>query len=354
MCTPDRGRRSLSLPADVPKDDVSTKTRHTVTITDVARAAQVSRSTVSRVFSHPGLFRAETVARVEAVAAGLGYAPNPVAKALSTGTTAAIGLVVPDIGNPSFPPLIRAAGVRATASEVAVLIADTEETAEREASALARLVTRTDGIILVSSRQSDAAILAFARRAPLVLVNRDIPGIPRVLTSTSDGMTQAVEHLAGLGHAHIAYLAGPRRSWSNQERLAAVTATCARLGVKLTTLRSGSPTYEDGIGAAAPLVASGASALIAFDDLMAQGVMAGLADMDIQVPREMSVIGCDNLLASRTYPPLTSVQTCFAEAGTLAVDLLLAPADADARIVTDSELVVRSTTVRPHRTLSGR
>ena len=331
------------------RDDVSTKKRSAATISDVAEAAHVARSTVSRVFSRPSRFRPETVARVQLAAASLGYAPNPVAKALSTGTTAAIGLVVPDIGNPFFPPIIRTAGLRAAQSEVAILIADTEETASREASALERLATRTDGIILVSSRQANAAVLQFTHRVPLVLINRDIPGIPRVLISTSAGMTQAVEHLGALGHTHIVYLAGPRRSWSNHERFAAVSAACERLHLTLTTLKAANPTYEDGARAAAAVVDSGATALIAFDDLMAQGAMAGLADRGIQVPRDMSVIGCDNLVAARTYPPLTSIESGAAEAGALAVDLFLRRADHDTRIVTESGLVVRSTTGTPRR-----
>ncbi|MCL2489391.1 MAG: LacI family transcriptional regulator [Propionibacteriaceae bacterium] len=324
--------------------------RSTATITDVANAAKVARSTVSRVFSQPSRFRPETVTRVQVAAANLGYAPNPLAKALSTGTAAAIGIVVPDIGNPFFPPIIHTAGLCATRFEIAVLIADTEETASREASAMEKLATRTDGIILVSSRQSNAAVLQFASRVPVVLINRDIPGIPRVLISTKVGMTQAVEHLAGLGHTHIAYVAGPRRSWSNQERINAVLEACGRLHLDLTTLKATNPTYEDGMQVAGVLLGSRATAVIAFDDLVAQGIMAGLAAMGTPVPKDMSVIGCDNLVASRTYPPLTSIDSRASEAGTLAVELLLQHADKDTRIVTESDLVVRSTTVKPRRT----
>ena len=317
------------------------------TISDVAAAASVSRSTVSRVFSQPSLFLPETVARVQEAAARLGYVPNPQAKALSTGTMAAIGLVVPDIGNPFFPPLIRAAGLRATQSEVAVLIGDSEEDAQREASALERLVTRTDGIILVSSRQSTTAIRAFAARLPLILVNRDIPGIPRVLTATAPGVSRAVTHLAELGHRHLAYLVGPRRSWSNQERLAAATQMSEELGLELTLLTGYHPTYDEGARAARAIVASGATALIAFDDLMAQGAMAGLTHMGVTVPDDISVVGCDNLLAARTYPPLTSIQARSDEAGIAAVDLLLSGAGDDACIQLPGELIVRSTTAPP-------
>ena len=99
------------------------------------------------------------------------------------------------------------------------------------------------------------------------------------------------------------------------------------------------------------LMSCGATALIAFDDLLAQGVMAGLATIGIRVPKDMSVIGCDNLVASRTYPPLTSIESGASQTGTLAVDLLLQQAEKETRIVTDSYLVVRSTT--GERILSG-
>ena len=321
--------------------------RQAVTISDVAHAAGVSRSTVSRVFSQPSLFLPATVTRVQEAAANLGYTPNPQAKALSTGTMAAIGIVVADIANPFFPPFIRAAGLRATQSEVAVLIADTEENPDIEAAALERLASRTDGIILVSSRQSASAVLAFAQKTPLVVVNRDIAGIPRVLVSTEAGIHQAVEHLAGLGHRHIAYLVGPKRSWSNQERLNAANSACMQFDLELTLIKGYMPTYEDGARSSKAVVKSGATALVAFDDLMAQGAMAGLADMEINVPADMSVIGCDDLLAARTYPQMTSIKARSPEAGVAAVDLLLADAQKDTRLVLPGEFILRSTTAPP-------
>lgn len=321
----------------------------TVTITDVAQAARVSRSTVSRVFSRPSVVRPATVALVRQVALGLGYVPNPSAIALSTGKMAAIGVVVPDIGNPFFPPLIRAAGIRATAAGVAILIADTGENADREAEALERLATRTDGIVLVSSRQRTEAVTAFARRARIVLVNRDLPGIPRVLVDTAGGVRHAVEHLAGLGHRHVAYLVGPRHSWSNRERRAAVVDAAAGLGIEVSAIKGFGPTYDEGMRAAATVLGSGATALIAFDDLMAQGVMAGLRRDGLSVPNDLSVVGCDNFLATQTFPQLTSIQARSAEAGAAAVELLLAPADPKARLVLAGDLVIRATTASPAR-----
>lgn len=318
-----------------------------VTITEVADAAQVSRSTVSRVFSRPELLRPETVDRVRRIAEQLGYRPNPSAKALSTGRMSAFGIVVPDIENPFFPPLIRSASARATESEIAVLIADTQEDPALEAAALGRLATRTDGVVLASSRQTQTAILEWSRRLRLVLVNRDIPGIPRVLVDTGQGVGHAVEHLAALGHRHIAYLVGPRHSWSNRERRGAIIKTAKILGLKVSLIKGFGPTYDDGLRSAAPVLASGATAVIAFDDLMAHGAMAGFVQAGLQVPQQMSVVGCDSFLATKTYPQLTSVRSRSEEAGVVAVDLLTGPLDPRARVVVTGELVIRDTTAPP-------
>lgn len=320
-----------------------------VTITDVAVAAHVSRSTVSRVFSRPDLLRPETVERVKRIAADLGYVPNPSAKALSTGTMSAIGLVVPDIANPFFPPLIRSVGARATELEIAVLIADTEENPAREAAALGLLTTRTDGVVLASSRQTKSAIVEWSRRIPLVLVNRDIAGIPRVLVDTGRGVGRAVEHLAELGHTRIAYVVGPRHSWSNRERRRAILQAAQEFGLQVTLIKGFGPTYDDGMRSAAPVLASGATAMIAFDDLMAQGAMAGFVKAGIDVPGEMSVVGCDSFLATKTYPQLTSVQSRSEEAGPIAVELLLGTLDPHARVVISGDLVIRETTAPPGR-----
>lgn len=320
-----------------------------VTITDVAVAARVSASTVSRVFSRPEMLRPETVDRVREIAGRLGYVPNPSAKALSTGRMSAFGIVVPDIENPFFPPLIRSASARAAEFEIEMLIADTQEDPVREAAAMERLVTRTDGVLLASSRQTKPAIIAWSRRTPLVLVNRDIPGIPRVLVDTGRGVGHAVAHLAELGHTHIAYLVGPRHSWSNRERRKAILQTATELDLRVTLIKGFGPTYDDGVRAAEPVLASGATAVVAFDDLMAQGAMAGFVKAGVNVPQEMSVVGCDSFLATKTYPQLTSVQARSEEAGSVAIDLLLGTRDPDARVVIAGDLVIRDTTAPPGR-----
>ena len=293
------------------------------TIKLVAATAGVSTATVSRVFSKPHLLRESTVAHVKAVAAQLGYVPHHTAQALSTGRLAAIAVVVPDIANPFFPPVIRAAQACAYDAGFSTLLGDTDEDPGREADLLATLEQRTDGIVLVSSRLPEAEVRRLGNRRPLVLVNRDISGVSRVLVDSAAGVREAVDHLAALGHRHVAYVSGPQSSWSNEQRREAVQERCAARGLAATVLGAHRPEHDVGRAATAEILASGATAAVAFDDTLAQGILAGMAERGLSVPGDLSLIGCDDILAVNTYPPLTTIRGRGGEAGRLAVEMLL-------------------------------
>ena len=324
------------------------------TIGEVAEGAGVSRATVSRAFTQPQRLSARTVALVHEVAARLGYVPNLNARALRTGRQGAVALVVPDIANPFFPPLIRGAQARADQAGLSVLIGDSEENSEKEDVLVAKLAPQTDGFVVVSSRMSEAQLRAHAARRPVVLINRDIEGLPRVLIDTASGIAEAANHLAELGHRHIVYVGGPAASWSNQQRERAIRRAGRRLGVKITAVPAQLSTYDAGKAAAAALDESGATAAVAFDDLLAQGILAGLADLGVKVPEDFSVVGCDDVLGATTYPPLTTVSARGADAGRSAVEILLAlladggrqEPDVERR-VQETRLVIRATTAVP-------
>ncbi len=326
-----------------------------VTIADVAAAAGVSRSTVSRAFSRSELLSDETVAHVRKVAAQLGYVGNQAARALSTGRFGNIAVVVPDIANPFFPPLVRRIQSIADEAEYAVFLGDSDESAKREAKLIARLSMQVEGFILASSRLSEAEVRALANSRPVVLINRDIDGIARVLIDSSGGMAEAVAHLTSLGHTRVAYLSGPRQSWSDQQRRAALRKHAGRFGLEVQTVELGRPSYTAGRGAVSSLVDSGVTAAIAFDDVVAQGVLAGLSLRGVQVPAEFSVIGCDDTLAAGTHPALTTISAAAATAGESAVGLLLSmlgSADpTDERVNIPTHLVTRSTTDRARPTV---
>jgi DNA-binding LacI/PurR family transcriptional regulator len=336
---------------------VPTKSNNRVpTISDVAKAVGVSRSTVSRAYSQPHLLREETVQAVHAAATKLRYKPNQAARALSTGRHCNIAIVVPDIANPFFPPLLRAAQVAAVAGGFSLFLGDSDEDPTRESVLLDRLIMQTEGFVLASSRMPDAKIQEFAALHPLVLINRDTPGIPRVLIDTGSGIEEAVEHLAALGHKRLAYVSGPAASWSDQQRRLSIRKAAAHQKLVMEPVAAKWATFEDGKAATKAVLKTKATAAITFDDFLAQGLLAGMAEQGVTIPRDFSVIGCDDVLGAATYPPLTSISSRCSEAGRMAMEMLLSILQSgqmiDLRCVLDTQLVVRSTT-GPRRTASS-
>jgi LacI family transcriptional regulator len=329
-------------------DDSMTGRKDAITISQVAAAAGVARSSVSRAFTRPEMLGAETVLRIKAAADKLGYVPNHTARALSTGRHGNVALIVPDVANPFFPPLIRAAQMEADRSDFCVFLGNSDEDPKQEDKLLSRFAGQVEGLVLCSSRLTDDRIRAHAALRPLVLINRDVEGIPRILIDSGTGVSQAVAHLAELGHRKIVYVSGPSTSWSNKQRRAAVRKAASRLGLAVEVIAASVPSYEAGRQVVASVIASGATAAIAFDDLTAQGILAGLADRQIAVPEAFSVVGCDDVLGAATYPSLTTVSNRSTEAGKAALSLLIemlnSSAIRDVRYVLETHLVIRNTT----------
>jgi DNA-binding LacI/PurR family transcriptional regulator len=326
-----------------------------VTIKDVAARVGVSVSTVSRAFTMPDLVQAGTRARVLEVARELGYQPNRAARGLVTSKTGNIGLVVPDMANPFFSAVLKGAEIRAREADYLVFLANTEENPRTEEDLIRAMAKQVDGLVLCSSRMTDAQVEQVLPNAPTVLLNRRVPGSPAVLMDSGDGVRQAVEHLAALGHRRIAYLAGPRNSWSNRDRRRGLRAATRALRVQAVELGPFGPLFESGLQAADLALAADVTAVLAFNDLMALGVLNRLAQRGVSVPTELSVVGFDNIaMSAMTTPPLTTVEMPTQLAGRVAVDLLLDrlahPDDeADGRFerVLGTQLIVRSSTMPP-------
>jgi LacI family transcriptional regulator len=300
----------------------------------------------------PDLVRPQTRERVLATAARLGYAPNRAARGLITGRTGNLGLIVPDIANPFFPALVKAAQARARARDYSVFLADTEEDPEAEQQLIRAMAKQVDGVIACSSRMSESRLREVAALTSLVLVNRRSPGVPAVWMDMGGGIRQAVEHLYALGHRHCVYLAGPRPSWSNRQRQKALAAIADRLGMGTTIIGPYDPSYDAGLRAADQALAEAPTAILAYNDLIALGVLARLADRGVAVPGDVSVIGFDDIHMARiASPPLTTVAAPTATVGAAAVDLLLGPRGAppngrQAREI-KTELRIRSSTGPP-------
>jgi LacI family transcriptional regulator len=342
---------------DDARPDEATRRARNVTLHDVASRAGVSTSTVSRVFSSPSRISAPTVERVRRVASELGYVSNQAARALRTGRFHNLAMVVPDIANPFFPPLVRAIQNRAADLGYAVFLGDSDEQAEREMTLLTRLDGQVDGFILGGTRLDEAAVREFATTHSMVLLNRDVATVSRVLIDASTGVHDAVRHLARLGHRRIAYLAGPPESWSNQQRQSAARDAAESLGLPLDILELGRPTFESGRAAADRLLDTDATAAVAFDDVVAHGLLSGLHARGLTVPRDFSVIGCDDTLAVSTDPALTTISHSSEDAGAAIVDLLIAltgdPAAEPEKVLIPTRLVHRQTTAAPTRELDS-
>jgi LacI family transcriptional regulator len=295
------------------------------TIHDIAALCGVAASTVSRALSTPDRVNIRTRQRIEAAAAQLNYIPNSQAKALSSGRTGAVGVLVPDITNPFYFDLIRGTQLQLKAAGYTQLLVDTEESDEVEASSMEQLRKSADGIVVAASRLSDEALLAAAAKMPMVTINRDVPGVPAVLIDTPSATSQALDHLVSLGHTRIAYMAGPPTSQSSERRWTALSAAAEERGVEVRRLGPFAPKTQSGAAAADAAVHSGVTACIAFNDLIAIGMLQRLRERGIRVPEDMSIVGCDDIFgADFCNPPLSTMASPIEQAGRVAVSMLLA------------------------------
>lgn len=294
-----------------------------VTIYSIAGELGISASTVSRAFSRPDLVKASVREQVLAKAKELGYAPNRAARGLATGRTGLYGLMVPDITNPFFPPLVRAVQHAAADHDAEVVLIDSERSATAEEDLVSRIRPQVDGLIIASPRLPTARLRSILNGVPSVVVNRSVRGLPSVVCDNTPALQEAAAHLRDLGHERFALVLGPGGSWAADQRAEAIRDWAQHEGVDLVEIGPLEAQFRDGRAAAADLIASGATAIIAFDDLMAAGIIAGLNDEGERVPQDRSIVGCDDVLLAQTMTPaLTTVAAPMVDLGAQAVALL--------------------------------
>jgi DNA-binding LacI/PurR family transcriptional regulator len=296
-----------------------------VTIKDVARAAGVSASTVTRALSNPEMVNPATRERVRQTAAALGYQPNRAARGLITGRTGNLGLLVPDLANPFFPSIVKGVQARAHEADYAVFLVDTDEDATAEAGLVSKLSKQVDGLILCSPRMAEDELRAILGDTPVVLINRRVGRVPSVTPAFTDAMRQAVSHLTALGHRRIAYVAGPRTSWANRERVRSLKTVAVASGdFELVEIGNVMPQFPGGVAAADQVLAADVTAVIAYNDLVALGLLHRFAARGVAVPADISLLGFDDIaLAEMVRPSLTTVALPKEQAGRASVDLLL-------------------------------
>jgi LacI family transcriptional regulator len=312
-----------------------------VTILDVAARAGVHAATVSRTLNRPEVVAPDTRERVEAAVRELGFVPNRAARGLITGRTGNVAVIVPDITNPYFAQLVRSIERTARDTDLQVLLVDTGEHRDEEVRAARSLARDVDGFIVVSPRRLHRDLEALGAQ-PAVFVNRPVQGHGAVVMRAAPAIEEALRHLVSLGHRRLAYLGGPPGSWATTERRDAVRRTSKALGMEVVELVVATPTFDDALAAIEQVVASGASAVLAFNDMVALGVVAALGHEGLSVPGDVSVVGCDDVpLAAMVAPPLTTIAMPADAAGVRAVTMLREGASTVEMV---GSLVVRSST----------
>ena len=328
----------------------------TVTIKDVARLAQVSVATVSRVLNGSAPVRDDTRARVLEVARELRFAPNGAARTLSRRQASALGVILPDLYGEFFSELLRGIDLEAQRAGHALLVSSSHHDAHGVSVAVRAMRGRVDGLLVMAPEVSSASLAtALPEGLPAVILNAPpTPGSTAAVTVDNMGGTRAVvHHLAKLGHREIAFICGPPHNADAAARLRGFRAAMRTAGcpVRDAFVVHGDFTEEGGWRAARDLVARTnlrPTAIFAANDAMAVGALLALHEADVDVPGEVSVIGFDDIpIARYVTPTLTTVRVAIDVLGARAAALLFrALADpvmrGDAhREVIPAELIVR-------------
>ena len=331
--------------------------RKAPTMKDVARAADVSLQTVSTVVNDKPGVTEETRQRVLAAVATLGYRPYSIARSLRTRRTRTIALVISDIANPSFATMASAAEVHAHAKGYSLMLYNTHDDVEREASYIAIAVERwVDGVLFVAAEDRLDGLAALdAAGIPSVAIDRIPQGYtgPSVTIDNVAAGRLAAEHLLGLGYNRLAHISGPLYLRLARERQAGFQDHIAAHGARLgpVTCAEGDWTCDAGYAAMQSILAQGPppSGVFAANDRMAIGAMAAMAAAGLRVPDDVAIVGLDDIeVSAYQLPALTTIQQSFAELATAALhlllDLLADHTPVATQIVMQPRLIVRQST----------
>ena len=332
-----------------------------VTIRDVAQRAGVNMSTVSRALNPEArhLISDEAVVRVIEAAKSLGYRQNKLASALTSGRSQVIGVLLPDIENAVFPPIIRGIEERLAAGGYAVLIANASGTAPERERILEQMFGRqVDGLVVATASRDDQVVRrCILEHMPVVLVNRaeDHRLAPEVVNDDFYSMQLAVDHLVGLGHRRIAHVAGPLSLATGHARWQGLQIAAQRHRVSpLHMVESAEYTRDAGRVACTELLKRyrGTTAVIASNDLLALGCYDAISAAGLRCPQDISVVGHNDIpLVDMVNPPLTTLRIQHREMGRQAAQLLLerisTPDAKPVRVTLSPELIVRGSTAVP-------
>ena len=305
-----------------------------VTIKDIAKAANVSIATVSRVINNKNQgVGQETREKILKIIEDLNYYPNRIARGMVTKQSNMLGLILPDISNPFFPDLVR--GVEDTASNFGynIVLCNADNNKDKE-EAYIRVLKENNaaGIFYISViRKNDNNIKHLLEgRIPFVLMDRrvNVENVPKVYTDNVTGMSEMVEYLIQHGHRKIAYISGPKYNSSSEQRLKGYTMALSHAGISLepALIREGDYMIDSGYQLMTELLDQGRdfTAIACANDMMAVGALEVLKARGIKVPEEISITGYDDIFMSTvTSPKLTTVAQPKYEMGCIAAELLI-------------------------------
>jgi LacI family transcriptional regulator len=307
-----------------------------VTLKDVARLAGVHPATASRALSPETrlLVSEETAKRVQAAATQLGYRPNTVARSLRTRRSHTVGVLIPDLNNPLFPPIVRGIEDRLAASGYVALIGNTDGNEDRERRVFEQMRARhVDGFVFATARlQNPLLAEAAADGVPVVLVNRvaEDQALPAVTVDNERGVALAIGHLTSLGHQRIGHIAGPQRVSTGLERYRGFCSAMSDAGLEV---RDEDVAFADAYsveagyrGARQILAAPGGTptAIAAGNDMLAVGCYRAMEEAGMACPTDVSVVGFNNMaFIDMIRPALTTVSFGHYQEGTEAAQLLI-------------------------------
>jgi LacI family transcriptional regulator len=320
----------------------------------------VHPSTVSRALHRADLpLRPETRRKVLAAVERLEYRPSAIARGLRLRRTNTLGMLVPDITNPFFPPVIRGAEEAARERGYELVLCNTDDAPERETASLRLLRERqADGVLIATSRMADATLSAVRREHfPFVLLNRGsrVPADLSVEVDNERAAESVIAHLAILGHRRIAHIAGPRSTTTGAERAGGYREAMKARGLPLeAALLAEADAYAEasGYAAATRLLRAAPTAIFAANDLLVLGALRAAREAHLRVPQDLSLVGINDIpLVGLIEPPLTTVRVPQREMGEIAARMLIAVLENEPivrhHVLLGTTLIVRGSTAEP-------
>lgn len=342
------------------------------TLIDIARECGLSRATVARALSGKGYVEEERRQLIQQTADRLGYRTSTIARALRTQRTSSIGVLVADITNPIFPQIVKGIDEVVAADNHTMFLCNTDEDPQKQQAIVRSLLDRhVDGFVLVSQTLTDGFLKLIENGPPCVFINRRPPGpvMDYVGPDNAQGIRLLLDHLCGLGHKRIAYIAGPALSSTAQERLSNFRSgmTARGIAVDENMVLRGNYSFESGRAAAESLAALGTlpTAVIAANDFVAMGIIEFFQQRGMKIPEDLSVTGFDDafeMQADGHYPlrfeGITTVDQPKRDLGRAAGRLMLqrisTPDAAPNTLILPTRLRIRDTTAPPGQLIKPR